>query len=329
MAPRLGLTSSLGVTGFSLQMANYAVEAKELAKTYYDWRRRPSVALGGVSLQVEPGTIFGLLGRNGAGKTTLVKILLSLVRQDGGEARLLGVTARASKVRRRVGYLPEQVRFPEYMKGPAFLRYMGALNGVEGSALKQRVPELLEQMDLAGDTKKLLKGYSKGMQQRLGLAQALINDPELIFLDEPTEGLDPIGRKQIRDLLASLKAKGKTIFLNSHLLSEVELICDRVAILEKGKVVRMGSPKELMQATGAYRITVGTATEAAKRALAEKAVAADWSGQSAHFTPKDRAHLNAVIDALRAAGVEIESVEPMKSTLEESFIQVVTSAEGH
>lgn len=307
-------------------MAIYAVEAQDLSKTYYDWRRRRSPALAGVSLSVEPGTIFGLLGRNGAGKTTLVKILLSLVRANSGQARLLGAAADDSRIRRKVGYLPEQMRMPEYLKGPSFLNYMGALNGVDSATLKRRVPELLEQMGLAGDTKKLIRGYSKGMQQRLGLAQALVNDPELLFLDEPTEGLDPIGRKQIRDLLAGLRAKGKTIFLNSHLLSEVELICDQVVILEKGKVVRAGTPPEFMQATGAYRVAVALASDAAKRAVAEKIPSANWNGASASFVPKDRAQLNAVIDALRAAGVEIESVEPVRSTLEESFIQVVTSA---
>ena len=307
-------------------MPIYAVEALELSKIYYDWRRRPSPALAGVSLSVEPGTIFGLLGRNGAGKTTLVKILLSLVRQSGGEARLLGGAADDARTRRKVGYLPEQMRMPEYLKGPAFLRYMGELNGVDAATLKQRVPGLLELTGLAGDTKKSIRAYSKGMQQRLGLAQALVNDPELLFLDEPTEGLDPIGRKQVRDLLAELRNKGKTIFLNSHLLSEIELICDRVVILEKGKVMRTGSPQELMQATGVYAIKVATANEAAKRAVEAKAVGAAWDGSTLKFTPKDRAQLNAVIDALRAAGAEIESVEPVRSSLEESFIQVVTSS---
>jgi ABC-2 type transport system ATP-binding protein len=300
-----------------------AVEAENLSKTYQRMFRQPAPALAGATLRVEAGTIFGLLGANGAGKTTLVKILLSLVPPTGGTARVLGSAPGDARMRRRIGYLPEQMRMPEYMRATSFLTYMGKLNGVDGASLKKRIPALLDLVGLPGE-KKTLKEYSKGMQQRLGLAQALVNEPDLLFLDEPTEGLDPLGRKQVRDLLVSLRAAGKTIFLNSHLLSEIELVCDRVLILNKGKVAREGSPAELTRREGEYRIRVADAGDAARGAIAALDGSARWDANDVFLAPKDRAHLNAFIDRLRAAHVEIEAIEPMHSTLEECFIEVVT-----
>ncbi len=303
-----------------------AVEAENLGKTYKRMFRKPAPALEGASLRVEQGTIFGLLGANGAGKTTLVKILLSLVPPTQGSARVLGRAPGDSAMRRRVGYLPEQMRMPEYMRAATFLTYMGKLNGVSPDALQKRIPALLEQVGLPGE-KKTIKEYSKGMQQRLGLAQALVNDPDLLFLDEPTEGLDPVGRKQVRDLLVALRAAGKTIFLNSHLLSEIELVCDRVLILNRGKVAREGTPAELTRKKGEYRITVGEAGAAARDAVAVLDGDAQWTGSTVSFLPESRAQLNAVIDRLRAAHVEIESIEAVRTSLEDSFIQVVTGDE--
>ena len=300
-----------------------AVQTQDLEMTYRDLLRKPARALTGVSLEVERGVIFGLLGQNGAGKTTLVKLLLSLIRPTRGTVRVLGCDPFDSRMRRRVGYLPEQMRPPEYMKAHSFLRYMGELNGVDRATLKARIPGLLEQVGLPGE-KKLLSAYSKGMQQRLGLAQALLNDPDLLFLDEPTEGLDPVGRKQVRDMLVNLRAAGKTIFLNSHLLSEIELVCDRVMILNRGAVVRQGTPAEFSKHTGEYRVRVAEASDGVRAALGSVVPGARWKDSTAYFTPQDRAQLKALIDRLRAVPVEIETVEPVHSTLEEYFIQVVT-----
>jgi ABC-2 type transport system ATP-binding protein len=301
-----------------------AIQTNSLSKTYADWRNRQTRALESVSLEVQPGTIFGLLGRNGAGKTTLIKILLGLVPPDSGTASMLGEDIGNARVRRRVGYLPEQMRLPEYLKPAAFLQYMGQMNGMDSATLSKRIPGLLEQIGLeASAHKKLLKTYSKGMQQRVGLAQALLNDPELLFLDEPTEGLDPIGRKQIRDMLSDLRARGKTIFLNSHLLSEIELICDQVVIMEKGNIVRSGPPSAFTKGTGSYRIVLAAGGQA-RSALQELAADAQFTANTVSFVPRDRAQLNAVIDALRAAHIEIESVEPVRTTLEQSFLEVVS-----
>ena len=300
-----------------------AVQTQDLEMTYRELFRKPARALAGVSLDVERGVIFGLLGQNGAGKTTLVKALLSLIHPTRGTARVLGCDPFDARMRRRLGYLPEQMRLPEYMKAHSFLRYMGELNGVDSATLKKRIPALLHLVGLPGE-KKQLKAYSKGMQQRLGLAQALLNEPELLFLDEPTEGLDPLGRKQVRDLLVSLRAAGKTIFLNSHLLSEIELVCDRVVILNKGAVVRQGTPAEFAKHTGEYRVRVAEANDAVRAAMASVMPGAEWKDSTAYFTPLDRAQLNALIDRLRAVPVEIETIEPVHGTLEEYFIQVVT-----
>lgn len=301
-----------------------AVETNALAKDYrVALHKPPTSALRGVSVKVERGCIFGLLGQNGAGKTTFVKILLSLVPPTSGSAKVLGKDPDDVSVRRRIGFLPEQMRLPDYMKAHSFLRFMADLNGVDRAVQRKRIPELLELVGLPGE-KKPLRAFSKGMQQRLGLAQALINDPELLFLDEPTEGLDPIGRKQVRDLLVDLRAKGKTIFLNSHILSEVEMICDQMMILKKGEMMRAGKPSDFTRRTGEYKLQL-TAVTAAVHAAAESVLGpVQWAGTSLRFAAQDHAQLNQLIDKVRAAGGELEALEPLKSTLEEFFIEVAT-----
>ncbi|HKV06417.1 MAG TPA: ABC transporter ATP-binding protein [Candidatus Acidoferrales bacterium] len=304
-----------------------AIEVRDLQKTYRQSRGSTMNALQDVSLRVEVGTIFGLIGQNGAGKTTLLKILLGLSEATGGSAALLGGIPSDAAVRRRVGYLPEQMRLPEYFTANGFLRYMGQLNGVDSETLNRRIPGLLEMVGLAG-VRKPAKAYSKGMQQRLGLAQALLNDPELLFLDEPTDGLDPLGRKEVRDLVIRLHSEGKTIFLNSHLLSEIELVCDRIVILDKGRVARSAAPAEFTRGTGEYLVRVEIATDAI-RAAAETVVGpAIWQESTLRFTPRDLGELNALLDRLRSVPADIESVEPVKLSLEEFFLQVVGGQES-
>lgn len=303
-----------------------AVETNSLSKDYRTaLHKPPTSALKGVTVKVERGCIFGLLGQNGAGKTTLVKILLSLVPPTSGSAHVLGKDPTDISVRRRIGFLPEHMRLPEYMKARQFLTYMGRLNGVDSAVMRKRIPELLEMVGLPGE-KKLIKAYSKGMQQRLGLAQALLNDPELLFLDEPTEGLDPLGRKQVRDLLVQLRAQGKTIFLNSHILSEVEMICDEMLILRKGEMVRAGKPSDFTRRTGEYRVQVDAVTDAVHAAAEAVLGPVKWEGTSLRCAVQNRAQLNQLIDKFRAAGAEIEAIEPLKSTLEQFFIEVATGA---
>jgi len=310
-------------------MTSPAIEVRNLEKTYRTFRGKTMSALQGVSLRVEPGTIFGLIGQNGAGKTTLIKILLGLATPTAGDARLLGGQPSDPAVRRRVGYLPEQMRLPDYFQAKNFLRYMGLLNGADRTAMKRRIPALLERVGL-GDERKPVKAYSKGMQQRLGLAQALASDPEVLFLDEPTDGLDPLGRKDVRNLLIELRAEGKTIFLNSHLLSEIELVCDRIVILNKGEVARAATPEEFTRGTGEYLVRVAAADDAVRAAAAAVAgpSAAEWEQNTLRFAPRDRTQLNSLLDRLRGVPVEIESVEPVRLSLEEFFLQVVSGQEA-
>lgn len=307
-------------------MPNLAIQTTDLSKTYRNWLKK-SVALDGVCIEVEQGAIFGLLGQNGAGKTTLIKILLNIVRPSRGFAMLLGGGPGDARVRRRIGFLPEAARLPEYLRAKSFLRYMGQLNGVSRNVLKTRIPELMERVGLRGETRKL-GAYSKGMLQRLGIAAALINDPTMLFLDEPTEGLDPIARKETRDLLVELRGKGKTIFLNSHILSEVELVCDKVLVLHKGQVVTGGTPAEFMQATGEYRLRLADSSSAVRACLEGAVQETRWEGEVAFVRPSGRAELNQMIDKLRALPVEIEAVEPIRSTLEQFFIEVVGGEES-
>ncbi|HBO44926.1 MAG TPA: ABC transporter ATP-binding protein, partial [Planctomycetaceae bacterium] len=223
------------------------IEVESLAKTYRrGWfNRRPVEALRGVSFSVESGSIFGLLGPNGAGKTTLIKVLLGLVRKTGGDARLMGRPAGERRGRRDVGYLPENHRIPRHLTGNTAMTYYGGLSGLSPAEVGRRRPVLMRRVGLADWGTTSVRKYSKGMLQRLGLAQALLHDPRLLILDEPTDGVDPVGRSEMRAVLQELKAEGKTIFINSHLLQEVELVCDQVAILVHGTVRRVGRIHEL------------------------------------------------------------------------------------
>ncbi len=292
------------------------LEVEGLKKTYRGWFGKPLYAVDGVSLSIDPGTVFGLLGPNGAGKSTLVKMLLSVVRPTSGQARIFGEPVEHPRTRRRIGFLPEQMRLPDFVTARQFLRLMARLSGcpVDGP----RIDGLLERVQLQRFPRMAVRNYSKGMQQRLGLAQALLHDPDLLFLDEPTEGLDPLGRKEFRDLLVELKEKGKTIFLNSHLLGEIEQVCDRIVILNRGRIIRQGTVQEFTEVRGAYRLNVSPATKAA----AEKLLGAP-DGEGFVVKAAGPPELNVIIDQLRAAGVEIEELRREKESLEDFFVEVV------
>jgi ABC-2 type transport system ATP-binding protein len=226
------------------------VSVQRLVKNY----GRGILALRGVTLQVEAGQIYGLIGPNGAGKTTLVKILLGIVHKTSGYAELLGRPAGEVAVRYQVGYLPEDHQLPGYHTGWSLLDYYGQLYGLSRKERQQRIPQILEMVGLLPRARSKIRTYSKGMKQRLGLAQALLHQPRVIFLDEPTDGVDPVGRREIREIMAQLRGQGHTIFLNSHLLGEVEQICDRVAILRQGELVREGTVHELTSRRGCFEI---------------------------------------------------------------------------
>lgn len=234
------------------------VLTSELRKVYRTgfWMNQKVVSLKSCSLKVYKGETFGLLGPNGAGKTTLLKLLLGVIRPTAGRGLLLGRPLGDRTVKERIGYLPENAYLYDYLTGWEFLQLAAGLFQIPQSVQRQRIPELVELvgLSLVDARKKPLRRYSKGMLQRVGMAQALINDPELVFLDEPMSGLDPVGRYQMRKIILSLKAAGKTIFFNSHILSEVEKICDRVAILSQGQLICSGSLNELLGTTSTYRV---------------------------------------------------------------------------
>ncbi len=295
-----------------------AIELRDLAKNY-----RGVQALKGVSLSVEKGEIYGLLGRNGAGKTTLVKVLLSIVRATGGEARLLDRPVPDAASRRRVGYLPEDHRFPEYHTAESALDFYGSLHEMPREERRRRIPELLARMDLSDAARRKIRTYSKGMKQRLGLAQAVLHDPDLIFLDEPTDGVDPLGRKQVRDLLLELKARGKTIFLNSHLLSEVELVCGRVGILDQGRLLREGSVDSLTRTENVYEIRVEGQVGPAWDGLLRLAPDARQARDAIEITLTDPKKLDEILAFLREKGVHVRGFLEKKRSLEDIFIDTV------
>lgn len=281
-------------------------------------------ALNGISLSVAPGSVFGLLGPNGAGKTSLVKVLLGLATNWKGRAEVFGQRAGDPRSRWQVGYLPEAHRLPPYLTGRQVLELFGALCGRKPTWLKRRIPALLDAVGMTDAANRKVKEYSKGMQQRIGLAQALIHEPRLVFLDEPTDGVDPVGRAAIRDVIQRLKDDGVTVFINSHLLMEVELMCDRIVVLDKGNILREGTVDELTPNTGLVRFHLG-ATQTDVVALAKphaENVRFEKDVLSCRMPP-DRT--DAVIDALRRAGVSIRAVQPERLTLEASFIDMIVA----
>ena len=314
-------------------MAAPALSVSSLSKTYRTgFLRRSGVqALDGVSLTVEEGAIFGLLGPNGAGKTTLVKTLLGLVHPTGGTARLFGPPAGTPAARQRIGFVPENHRFPGFFTATETLHAYGRLADVPRAARAERIPALLDRLDLDGRGDSKVKTFSKGMLQRLGLAQALLNEPDLLFLDEPTGGVDPVGRRAIRDIVVELRDEGKTIFLNSHLLSEVEKVCSQIAILRDGSLVRQGRVETLTAVERVYDL-VATPLPEALREAPDLPLSPAPSGSAPapdlaqyRVRAEDRATLNAVLDRLRGADVQIESITPLRQSLEDYFIDVVDS----
>ncbi|NUQ66945.1 MAG: ABC transporter ATP-binding protein [Phycisphaerales bacterium] len=301
----------------------WAIDLTNVSKTY----RGKVRALRGIDTRVRAGEIFGLLGPNGAGKSTLVKILMTVIRPTTASGTMLGQRVGHKPTLARVGYLPEHHRFPEYLTGAQVIDYYGALAGMPRAQRRKRRDELLEIVGMKdwADTK--VRGYSKGMRQRVGIAQAIVNNPDLVVLDEPTDGVDPVGRRDIRAILVRLKEQGKTVFLNSHLLSELEMVCDRVAILVQGTVASQGTIDELTCGKIRYDIEiVGGDEAAAQRSLAAAAGSTPHTiaRNTLSLATTDAAVVQPVIDALRAGGVIIRSIRPVRPSLEDLFMEAVT-----
>jgi ABC-2 type transport system ATP-binding protein len=309
-------------------MSQAVIETNSLRKVYKGFLGAPVEALRGVDIRVDRGEAFGLLGPNGAGKTTLVKVLLGLVGATEGDARLMGRAAGTPLSRQSVGYMPELRNYPQFLTAARCLDLFGRLHGIPAAERGRRIEQVLADVDLAKWRDHKVGGFSKGMKQRLALAQALLNEPELLFLDEPAEGIDPLGRVVVRNILRRIRERGTTLFMNSHLLTEVEMVCDKVAILHRGKVVESGVLSELTSRAREYRITLASDDDGIPTLLegivsgvqTAKAPAglAAWG-----VTVTDREQLNAGLDKLRGAGVLIESVEPVRNSLEEVFLRAI------
>jgi len=289
-------------------------------------------ALRGVEMRVARGEIFGLLGPNGAGKSTLVKIMTTIVRPTTARGTILGAPVGHRPTLARVGYLPEHHRFPPYLTGRQCVEFFGAMSLMRRPERRARASALLDVVGMASWAERRVGTYSKGMQQRTGLAAALVNDPELVILDEPTDGVDPVGRREIRDVLLRMRDEGRTVFLNSHLLGEVEQVCDRVAIMLQGRVERQGSTRELTHESRSWRVTIEGATPAwlgefaafGAVALPEPGTDRKWI----EFKSDDTAVLQALVDRLRADRIAVVGIRETRESLEDLFIRLVRDVDG-
>ena len=301
------------------------VEINELTKDYEVgfWRKRKVRALDGLSLLVNQGEIFGFLGANGAGKTTTLKLLMRLIFPTAGSARILGRDISDVSMHAMIGYLPENPYFYDYLTPSEFLDYCAKIFGYEKTLRRNRTRELLARVMLDEKSWNVqLRKCSKGMLQRVGLAQALINDPKVVFLDEPMSGLDPVGRRQVRDLIASLRQEGKTVFMCSHILSDIEVLCDRVAILKRGRLAQMGHLDQLRQRDEDQNRVEVLATGAAPAALKEQlpSIELTATARGLRLEIPSESELDNVLSALRKVGGKVVSVQPLRQSLEELFL---------
>ncbi|HET7749547.1 MAG TPA: ABC transporter ATP-binding protein [Terriglobales bacterium] len=304
-----------------------AIETFGLEKTYTVgfWRKRPRCALRPLNLAVEEGEVFGYLGPNGAGKTTTLKLLMGLIYPTSGSARILGMPIYDPRVKAQIGFLPEQPYFYDYLTARELLEYYAQLSGVEARERSRRVAAVLGRVGLNDVGGVQLRKFSKGMLQRVGIAQAILHEPKVIFLDEPMSGLDPVGRREVRDLMEGLKQEGKTIFFSTHILSDAEALCDRVAILHKGELRSIGVIADL---TSSVRGKVevmwqGSVVPPAIRCL--NAECHQTGEMTRVIVTEDQ--LDAAIDALRRANLKLVSVTPVRATLEDYFVEKLSPAE--
>jgi ABC-2 type transport system ATP-binding protein len=295
-----------------------AVETRELRKEY-----GAKVAVESLTLTVRQGEVFGFLGPNGAGKSTTMKMLMGLVFPTSGAMALLGRPIGNVAVKKRVGFLPEQFRFHEWMLAAEFLDFHGQLYGMAAAERRRRIPEVLELVGLEGEGRNRLKTFSKGMLQRIGLAQAVMNNPALVFLDEPTSALDPVGRREVRDVIGRFKSEGMTVFLNSHILTEVEQVCDRCAIINHGRVARMGTMHELLAEELTVDITLDGVGPDVWSALDSGVELIGIDNRTVTIRTPDEERIPLLVDGLVRAGARIYAVTPHRRTLEDVFMEAI------
>jgi ABC-2 type transport system ATP-binding protein len=306
-----------------------AIDVKDLTKVYRTPLRRKRVeALRGVTFSVERGQIYGFVGPNGAGKTTTIRTLMGLIKPTSGTAKILGHTIPSRAARFKVGFLPETPYFYDYLNVAELLDLAGRLFGLPSDVRKKRANDLIEKVGLGRARAQNLKSFSKGMLQRAGLAQALMNDPELVVLDEPTSGLDPIGRKEVRDLIVELRDQGKTVFFSSHILTDIEAIADRVAIIARGEIQAHGTPAELIKRTVlGIDVSVKLAAEIEPGELTDGASRVRRTGDDLVLTLPADADVDAWLARARERGAKVVSVAPRHETLEDLFLREIASAD--
>jgi ABC-2 type transport system ATP-binding protein len=306
-------------------MTHAAIEVSGLRKVYKTAMGKTQIkALDGIDFSVAPGELFGLLGPNGAGKTTTVKILLDLTRPTDGSALISGVPVGNPESRRRVGYLPEGHKIPGYLTARQTMSIFGRMSGMDSATIKTRTVQLLETLKLSQWLDVRVKKFSKGMTQRLGLATALIHSPNVLLLDEPTDGVDPVGRREIRDLLREEAKTGTAILLNSHLLSEIELTCDRVFMLRGGKVGAYGTVEELTRRSAKYKMVASSVLDdSLVAAFRESGAIVERVNGHVVLDVDNLEHLNALVDKLRASGGILTELSPLRNTLEDVFVDLV------
>ena len=309
--------------------ATPVLEVRDLAVTYGRGTRAVK-ALDGISLELRPGEIFGLIGPNGAGKTTLIKTVLGLLDPQRGEVRVGGEPGGSVAAKAKLGYMPELAYYYEFLRAGEFLRLCGRLCGLGGRGLERRIDELVERVGLAVERRKLIKHYSKGMRQKLGLAQAMLHGPEVLLLDEPTSGLDPLARRDVRRLMLELRRDGRAVLFSSHELSEVEMVCDRVAMINGGRVIVMGTLDEILKPYRSYRARVRTAQiERLRQACASSAVAVVESGaiedevDSYVIVARTIEALPALLQGIVEAGALLEDVDHGYESLERLYAEIV------
>jgi len=302
------------------------IEISALEKTYTVgfWRKQPKRALHPLTLNIEDGEIFGFLGPNGAGKTTTLKMLMGLVFPTGGSARVLGMDVNDPRVKAQIGFLPEQPYFYDYLTARELLEYYGRLSGVSGKDLSKRVPEMLGRVGLPEMGGVQLRKFSKGMLQRVGIAQAILHDPKVVFFDEPMSGLDPMGRREVRDLMEQLKQEGKTVFFSTHILSDAEALCDRVAVIHLGELRGVGAVAQLTSNVhGKVEVVWQGAVLAALKSFG---VECHVTGDTVRAVLAEE-NLDAAIDALHRERMRLISVTPVRNTLEQYFVESLKRSE--
>jgi ABC-2 type transport system ATP-binding protein len=305
-------------------MTSAAIQAIQLTKQYAKVR-----ALDNLNLEVREGECFGLLGPNGAGKTTLVKILVHLIRPTSGTALILNRPATDERIRQQIGYLPEKVKMLPFLTGSEFLDYQGRLYGMEGRQRESSAEACLKHVNMYADRDRKIGEYSKGMVQRLGLAQALLNNPRLLLLDEPAAGLDPISNKEMRDILLQLKERGVTIFINSHLLSEVEMICDRVAILNRGKLVGSGTKEELTARTTSVEMKVEGINDRLLEKIKEVATQVAVEKNTITLSLRGGEPVSILPEIIIDHGAKLLALTSSAESLEEIFYRLVKETKGN